>query len=92
MFLISLLNFDKNLFRIDLNSMLLIILCKFDSNGPSSSIAGGHFGELKPKVCFPSDSKNCNAFHFIGFVTLSTLDNKCEICYFSDEITIFFFE
>ena len=47
MLLISLLNYDKNLFLIALNSMLLIILCKSDSNGPSSSIAGGHFRDLK---------------------------------------------
>ena len=56
--------------------MLLIILCKSDSNGASSSIAGGHFGDLKPKVCFPFDSnfpKNCNAFHLIRFVRLSII-------------------
>ena len=53
MFLISLLNFDKNLFRIGLNSMLAIIPCKSNSNNPSSSITGRHFGDLKPKVLFP---------------------------------------
>ena len=95
MFLISLLNFDKNLFRIGLNSMLLIFLCKSDSNSSKSSIAGGYFGDLKPKVCFLFHSnfpKNCNAFYLIRFVTLSTLDINCVIYSFSDGIAIFFFE
>ena len=72
--------------------MLLIILCKSDSNGPSSSIAGGHFGDLKQKVCFPFDSnflKNCNAFHLKRFVTLSTLDINCVIYFFLMELQYF---
>ena len=74
--------------------MLLIILCKSDSNSASSSIAGGHFGDLKPKACFSFDHnfrKNCNAFHLIRFVTLLTLDINCVIYSFSDGIAIFFF-
>ena len=75
--------------------MLLIILCKSDTNGASSSIAGGHFGDLKPKVCFqldPNFPKNCSAFYLIRFVTLSTLDINCVIYSFSNGIAIFFLE
>ena len=93
--LISLLNFDRNLFQIGLNSMLLITLCKSDSNSPSSSVAGEHYADLKTKVCFLFDSnfpKNFNAFHVILFVTLSTLDINCVMYSFSDGIAILFFE
>ena len=91
--LVPLLNFDMNLFRIGLNSMFLIILCKSNSNGPSSSIVSRHFGDFKPKVCFPSDFnflKICNAFHLIGFVTLSSFDINCVIYSVSNGIAIFF--